>query len=175
MTIKMRNRAGERSRLILRSAQMRTIRNNAMAWLCLVLIAVILGELIRFEPGPASFRAFLLGFLVAAAASTFAGMVFIMSGSYGHSMGRLGEEATAESVTSLRRRLSGWRIVNGLSLARHGDVDHVLIGPGGVFVIESKWTTADCEIVSGKIVGLFGREPIAQTRRGARTVEKMLR
>lgn len=159
----------------MRESQGRTIRRNLVVWVCLFLFAVILAECIRFEPGPATLRAFLIGFLAAATLATFAWMVFVMSGSYGHSMGRLGEEATADSVASFRRRLKGWRIVNGISLAGHGDVDHVLIGPGGVFVIESKWTTSDCELVGGQIRGLMGREPIAQAKDGARTIERMLR
>jgi Nuclease-related domain len=171
----MKNRPGERSRLLLRRRQFRTIRKNLVVWFCLVLFAAILAEIFRLEPGPESMRFFLFGFLTASTLAAFAWMVFIMSGSYSHSMGRLGEEATADCVTSLRRRRQGWQIVNGISLGHHGDVDHVLLGPGGVFVIESKWTTSDCELIDGRIVGILGREPIAQAREGARTIEKMLR
>jgi hypothetical protein len=175
MNLSVKNRPGEHARLMLRDAQIRTIRKNALVWVCLILIAVILSEVIVVEPIPATFRAFLLGFLAASTLACFGWMVFVMSGSYGKSMGKLGEEATAEAVTSWRRRRKGWRIVNGLYLATHGDIDHVLVGPGGVFAIESKWTTNDCEIKDGAVVRIFGREPVTQARIGARKIEGMLR
>jgi hypothetical protein len=175
MNHSVKNRPGEHARLMLREAQIRTIRKNALVWACLILIAVVLTEVIVVEPIPATFRAFLLGFLAASTLACFGWMVFVMSGSYGRSMGKLGEEATAEAVTSWRRRRKGWRIVNGLYLATHGDIDHVLVGPGGVFAIESKWTTNDCEIKHGVVAGILGREPIGQARTGARKIEGMLR
>ena len=135
----VKNRPGEHARQMLRDAQIRTIRKNALVWVCLILIAVILTEVLLVEPIPATFRAFLLGFLAASTLACFGWMVFVMSGSYSRSMGKLGEEATAEAVTSWRRRGrdgGSWTTY----LATHGDIDHVLVGPGGVYAIESKWT-----------------------------------
>jgi hypothetical protein len=60
-------------------------------------------------------------------------------------------------------------------IAGHGHIDHVLIGPGGVFVIESKWTSNACRIEFGEIVGLLGRVPVAQAGDGAAKLEKLLR
>lgn len=175
MNLAVKNRPGEHARKMLHDAQIRTIRTNALAWMCLILLAVILTEAIVVVPIPLTFRAFLLGFLAASTLACFGWMVFVMSGSYGRSVGKLGEEATAEAVTCWRRRRKGWRIVNGLYLATHGDIDHVLVGPGGVFAIESKWTANDCEIKNGAVVGTLGREPVSQARVGARKIEGMLR
>jgi hypothetical protein len=102
-------------------------------------------------------------------------MIFISSGSYGWSLGRLGEEATAEVVMSSARERQGWRLVSGLYFDRHGDVDQVLIGPGGVFAVESKFTTGECRLGDGKVLGMSGREPIAQALAGAEKVQRMLR
>jgi hypothetical protein len=54
-------------------------------------------------------------------------------------------------------------------------VDHVLLGPGGIYVIESKWTSLSWEVVGDRLVGVQGRDPLEQARAGARTVEQMLR
>jgi Nuclease-related domain len=46
--------------------------------------------------------------------------------------------ATAEEhVGSLLEQLAGWRVIHDASMG-HGNVDHVLIGPAGVFTVETK-------------------------------------
>jgi hypothetical protein len=175
ITVVMKNRPGEHARAQLRSAHQTTIRRNLRAWIAIALCAAVIAGIIILEPLPAVVRGYLLGFLTASALATFAWVVFVISGSYGRSMGKLGEEATAETVTSRKRRRMGWKIVHGLYFAGHGDVDHVLVGPGGVFVIESKWTTSKCEVGEHSIRGLMGQEPISQAREGARKVGLLLR
>jgi Nuclease-related domain len=93
----------------------------------------------------------------------------------GCSPGELAERATTHAVTGWGRRREGWRLINGVYIAGHGRIDHVLIGPGGVFVIASKWTSNTCRIEFGEIVGLLGRVPVAQAGDGAAKVEKLLR
>lgn len=51
-------------------------------------------------------------------------------------MGEIAEQWTAAELRKLRSR--GWRIVNHFALAKD-DIDHVLIGPGGIAAIETKW------------------------------------
>lgn len=63
----------------------------------------------------------------------------IASGASQAMMGEQGEIWTDQELRSLRKR--GWRIVNHLTL-KHGDIDHVAIGPDGLMVIESKWTSS---------------------------------
>jgi hypothetical protein len=69
----------------------------------------------------------------------------------------------------------GWRIVNGVNLRGHGTIDHVLIGPGGVFVIESRWASRRCAVEQAAIVRIHGSEPVTRARQGAHRVERMLR
>ena len=52
-------------------------------------------------------------------------------------MGDLGEQWTAQELRRLRR--SGWQVVNHVTLTAP-DIDHVLVGPGGMFAIETKWS-----------------------------------
>ena len=117
----------------------------------LVLVSVWLAASIGFALAPTflGFRAFAIGFLAAAFLAIVFWMLFVSSGSYGWYLGKLGEEATAE--------------------------DHVLIGPGGVFAIESKYTTSPCRVSDGCVDGIYGREPVAQAQRGAEKVQRMLR
>jgi hypothetical protein len=54
-------------------------------------------------------------------------------------MGELAEQWTASELRKLQQR--GWRVVNHFGLGP-GDIDHVVIGPCGVFVIETKWSAS---------------------------------
>lgn len=56
-----------------------------------------------------------------------------------------GEQNTEREIRKLRR--AGWRVVNNLYF-QTGEVDHVAIGPGGVFVIESKSSKADFDYLT---------------------------
>jgi len=53
-------------------------------------------------------------------------------------MGLEGENYTAEVLRKFR--IHGWFLVNGIKIKRTADIDHVLIGPAGLLVIESKWS-----------------------------------
>lgn len=54
-------------------------------------------------------------------------------------MGATGEAWTAQELRRLHR--SGWLLVNGVQRDKWGDIDHVLVGPGGVLVVETKWSS----------------------------------
>lgn len=56
--------------------------------------------------------------------------------------GAEGEKWTAEQLRRLRRR--GWRVVHNVML-EGGDIDHVVIGPGGVVAVETKSPDAGWE------------------------------
>jgi hypothetical protein len=52
-----------------------------------------------------------------------------------HDRGATGEEEVGELLEELAAR--GWHVVHDASLGR-GNVDHILVGPGGVFTVETK-------------------------------------
>jgi len=143
-----------------------------MALVSAVALCVLLFALL---PMSSTMRGFWIGFAIATALGGFAWMVQFLSSTYGWSMGKLGEEATAEALSGYWQRRKGWRVINGLLFAGHGNVDHVLVGPGGVFAFESKWTSRPCRIEEGTVVGPMGREPVSQAQDGARKVGRMLR
>jgi hypothetical protein len=55
-------------------------------------------------------------------------------------MGDQAEQWTAQELRRVTRR--GWRLINHFGL-RTDDIDHVLIGPPGAFVFETKWSASD--------------------------------
>ncbi len=64
--------------------------------------------------------------------------VVVESGSSTRDMGALAEQWTSNELRLLRDR--GWRVINHVVL-RHWDIDHVAVGPGGVLVVQTKWSS----------------------------------
>ena len=77
-------------------------------------------------------------------------------------MGDVAEQWTASQLRRLRER--GWRMVNHFVLAID-DIDHVLVGPGGAYAVETKWsaTAWDSEFGSARL-----REAVRQAEANAR-------
>lgn len=80
---------------------------------------------------------FAVGVLDASLVWMLALVVIEASGATSWRMGSTGEEWTGEELKKLPR---GWRYVHALPL-HHRDVDHVVVGPSGVFALESKWSS----------------------------------
>ncbi|MEX0874883.1 MAG: nuclease-related domain-containing protein [Actinomycetota bacterium] len=84
----------------------------------------------------ASVRMFALGALTVGAAWAVFNAIMFGSGSINHRFGAWGEEATHDELKKLRKH--GWNLVQGILLTR-GDVDAIVVGPGGVLALEVKW------------------------------------
>ena len=69
--------------------------------------------------------------------------VVVESGSSTRDMGALAEQWTSNDLKLLRRR--GWRVINHIVL-RHWDIDHVAIGPGGLLVVQTKWSSDEAAL-----------------------------
>jgi hypothetical protein len=86
-------------------------------------------------------NAFMNGMVVGAGLVVAPGGVGILAmqvtGSAPIMMGDQAEQWTAQVLRPLMRR--DWQLVNHLVLGTD-DIDHVLLGPGGAFVIETKWS-----------------------------------
>jgi len=83
-------------------------------------------------------RGFVLGVIVASGLWGAAYVVATMSGASPALMGQLAEQWTASELRRLRRR--GWFLVNQVHF-RPWDIDHVLLGPGGAVIVETKFST----------------------------------
>ncbi len=81
-------------------------------------------------------RGLVTGTLLTGTVGFLAFLVVQLTGTGPTMMGDLAEHWTADALRHLRRQ--GWQVANHVVLA-HGDIDHVLIGAGGAFVVETKW------------------------------------
>jgi hypothetical protein len=92
--------------------------------------------------------------------------------------GERGEMKVAEALTELQA--SGYRVIN--DIPRKGyNIDHVIVGPAGVFAVETKYRNGYGEIEFRNGEGLFvgGRkeenDPLAQARGNAAEVSRMIK
>jgi hypothetical protein len=120
-------------------------------------------------------RWFLVGAYSVAVLWFIAWAFSLLTGTGSAIRGIIAERSTAGALAPRRTRRRGWHLVHGLYFADHGDVDHVLICPRGVWAVESKWTTEPAEIIDGHLRGLWRRSPIDQARAGAERIDKALR
>lgn len=113
-------------------------------------------------------RGFLLG---ASLTALFLGAYHwcvIASGAAGSQMGATAEQWTDMELRRLRR--SGWRIVNHVVLRRR-DIDHIAIGPDGVIVVETKWTSSKVRLDgSDRWLG----DAVSQVRENANDIRRVL-
>lgn len=130
-------RAGAWSRNKARREQHRFLRQNWMRLLAVGLVMLTSVLVVGMLMPTAFTRGFALGCGLAATVGALAYMVLQMTGTAPAMMGGQGEQWTASELRPLQRR--GWRVVHHVSL-RAWDIDHVLIGPGGAFAIETKWS-----------------------------------
>ncbi len=73
----------------------------------------------------------------------------------------------------------GWRVLHSVPLANKVDIDHLLIGPGGVFSINTKhhhkravWVGDDSTKVDHGKPAPYARKSRAEARRVARVLER---
>lgn len=83
-----------------------------------------------------------------------------------HDRGAKGEEHVGALLDGLAQR--GWRVLHDASLGR-GDIDHVVIGPPGIFTVETK--SHPGPIVVGRLHGALLRQALAQRKLLERTVQ----
>lgn len=83
-------------------------------------------------------RGFALGAYLAAVLGWLYHWAVIASGAASSTMGMEGEQWTDQELARLGPE---WRIINHVTFRASGDIDHIAIGPDGVIVIETKWTS----------------------------------
>lgn len=136
-------RAGRWARARARSAQRDFARRN-WRFLLAASVFILALSLPCALLMPAGFaRGFFAGAVTASTAGALMFWVVQATGTAPTMMGDLAEQWTASELRKLRRR--GWRVVNHV-LLQTWDIDHVLIGPGGVFAIETKWSASPWQL-----------------------------
>ena len=96
-------------------------------------------------------------------------------------LGAHGETRVADLLDDLKR--NGYRVLHDQPAPGIGNIDHILIGPAGVFAIETKTRTKknpnEKVIYDGNTLTIAGhvpdRDPIAQVSAGARFLSNRLR
>lgn len=82
-------------------------------------------------------------------------------------------EAEGWTSTDLRKALGpGWYVIDGLSFGSQGDVDHVVVGPSGLFSVETKYTDSSMDSRTGRALI---RTWIEQSHANARRVRLLLK
>lgn len=109
-------------------------------WKAVGLVVVALSGVVAVVAffSPPSIQPYVIGAGVASVFWYVALMVVVMSGTATYLLGADGERWTSAALHKLTRH--GWRLVEHVPL-QYGDIDHVLVGPGGAFAVETKNTS----------------------------------
>lgn len=104
--------------------------------------AALLAVVAYFTPN-AFVRGLVIGGVSVALIAMLWVMVMLITGTAYRGMGATAETWTASELRQLRR--AGWRVVNHFSL-KSWDIDHVLVGPGGIVAVETKWSATNWQV-----------------------------
>jgi len=173
-TLSVRNRPAERLRRDVVRSWKRTAARNWPIFPFIAAVTALYAGFLALEPTTSWWRGFCTGAFVGVVVVAIVWLIHLFSGSQSALFGTLGEQATAEILESRRMKRAGWRVVNGLAFAGHGDVDHTLIGPSGVFAVESKWTNLPWQVGQGARCDSIERA-LVQARLGAKKIKSSLR
>ena len=110
------------------------------AWVPLVLFLILPTALMALIPFqiPEVERWILIGVMGASGFWLDVILVILWSGIAPTVMGIEGETLTAEALDDFAGK--EWSLINGLRFKNSGDIDHILIGPAGLLIFESKWS-----------------------------------
>lgn len=85
-------------------------------------------------------------------------------------MGGFAEQFTEDELRKLRR--AGWHVTSNIPF-ENCDVDHVAIGPAGVVVLETKWTSGALFSQRDQLTG-HGRAALSQVERNTERIRRVL-
>jgi len=124
-----------------------------------------------------SVNAFLLGALLATALWALLGVITLATGATQWFLGAQAEKWTAQALKTLG---ADWRVVHNVAfLEGHGpntwvvDIDHIVVGPGGVLVVETKYTSNDLDLDVRRMPKYVG-QAVDQADRNAGRVRALL-
>ncbi len=136
-------RAGSWARTKARRRQWQFIRRQWRFFAVTMVCAAAITSLVLAFVHTEFLRGLIVGTSVAGTLSALAMLVMLVTGTAPISMGATAEQWTASELRPLKR--AGWRVMNHVAL-RAWDIDHVLVGPGGVIAVETKWSSYGWEL-----------------------------
>lgn len=170
----MVQRAGRRTILAARRdlwALYRTDLKLLVVGTALIWLGGAMGLLVLHQLLPAVFP-YVTG---AAVASYFWAIVYLVRVDDPFTSRRLGGKAerwTSEVLRTLKR--AGWQVFDAVEF-HNFDIDHVLIGPGGIYAIETKWTSVNVVLGDNGTIPVFSGDAATQARMGARQIGLLLK
>jgi hypothetical protein len=133
-------RPGRRVRAELRRESVALLRKNAGLVSAVFAGYIVLGAVVVWGVaawGRSHFAAFVAGLLVGGLGLLWNAFL-VSQGIAQRLMGGDAEEWTAAELKKLDRR---WRVFHDVPL-QWGNVDHVVVGPGRIYAVETKWTSS---------------------------------
>jgi hypothetical protein len=112
-------------------------------------------------------RGLVVGLLIGGLGVGTVAFIAAASGSTAVTFGAWAERWTSEELQPMRAH--GYQLVNRARLG-YGDLDHVLIGPGGVFVFETKWSAQAWNVEKDPTAA----RALSQLKRAADQLERWL-
>lgn len=132
-------RAGLWARGRARVQQRAFLRENLGRLAVLVLIGLVICVGIAWTMPTDLLRGVVIGAFLVAVPGAIWMIAVQLTGTAPVMMGDGAEQWTASDLRPLTR--DGWHLVNHLALSTD-DIDHVLIGPGGAYAFETKWSSS---------------------------------
>jgi hypothetical protein len=140
-------RAGSWARGRARVAQRKFVRRSWRIYL-VFLVALLVTTVMVAASMPTQFlRGLVVGGFLAAGVAALWSFTVQATGTASTMMGDLAEQWTASELRRMRDQ--GWHVVNHFVLATD-DIDHVLVGPGGAYALETKWSATPWESDFGR-------------------------
>jgi hypothetical protein len=102
-------------------------------------------------------------------------IALLLSGAAPQLMGLQAEAWTAQEFRILRRK--DWRLINGLQLRGEADIDHIVVGPSGLFVVETKWSAESWPTNDGgrEFMDAFLKRTVTRTQKSLSNVNSRFR
>ncbi len=154
---------GQYTRMIVQRLRMRTLLTLGV----LAVVTTVMGRHFGWQDPR------FLGAEVGLLAAIFTVSRYVLPLVERHDRGATGEEQVGALLDGLQWR--GWRAIHDLSLGR-GNVDHILIGPGGIFTVETKSHAGPVHVgrVHGAVLGQAQAQRRAIERATGAHVEPLL-
>lgn len=149
----------------IRQQRLDVVRVNARSFATALVVGAALITGVALLVPSRFVQGLIVGVGITALLSMIGFLVLALSGTMARGMGATAETWTASELRRLRRH--GWRVINGVVLPSR-DVDHLLVGPAGIIVVETKWSSTDWHLAPADENVLAAVEQVVANARSLR-------